>query len=333
MFLGRHLVESALERGHEVSIFTRGQSNAELFPEVEKLRGDRDGNLEALRGRRWDVCVDTSGFVPRVVGDSAGLLADNVERYVFISTVSVYADFSRPVVEEHAPLATIPDETSEDRDEHYGPLKALSERAAEDAMPGRALVIRPGLIVGPHDTSVRFIYWTRRVERGGEVLAPGSPSRQVQFIDARDLAAWTIRMAEQRQTGTFNASGPDYKLTMGRFLEECREVTRSGARFKWVGDQFLLERGVEPWSEIPLWLPEDAETPNHFLSINVERAVKAGLTFRPLAETIRDTIAWDASREDKIPVDKDGVPLPDETLGRERERELLDEWHRRIEEG
>jgi 2'-hydroxyisoflavone reductase len=327
MFVGRHLVEAALARGHEVTLFNRGQHNPELFPEVEKLRGDRDGNLEALRRRRWDAVVDTSGFVPRLVRDSARLLAGAAGLYVFISSVSVYADHAQPAGED-SKVGTLEDESVEAiTGETYGPLKVLCERAAEEAMPGRVLVIRPGLIVGPDDKTVRFSYWTGRVARGGEVLAPGSPERQIQFIDSRDLAGWTIRMAEESRTGVFNANGPDYRLTMGRFLEECRDVSGSDARLTWVDEGFLLERGVGPWSELPLWLPESDEPHRFFMANKIERALAAGLAFRPLAETVRDTLAWQ-SRNEVTTDDKPGVPVPDVTLRPERERELLEEWHR-----
>lgn len=327
MFVGRHLVEAAFARGHEVTLFNRGQHNAELFPEAEKLRGDRDGDLEALRGRRWDAVIDTCGFVPRLVRDSAQLLADAVGLYVFISSISAYAGHSQPAGED-SKLATMEDESVEEMTgETYGPLKVLCERAAEEAMPGRVLVIRPGLIVGPDDKTVRFSYWTGRVARGGEVLAPGRPDRQIQFIDARDLADWTMRMVEESRTGAYNANGPDYRLTMGRFLEECREVSGSDARVTWVDEKFLLERGVEPWSGLPIWLPEKEEEYRFFLSNKIDKAIAAGLTFRPLAETIRDMLAWQ-SRNEVTTADKPGVPVPDQTLKPERERELLDEWHR-----
>lgn len=329
LFVGRHLVEAALARGHEVTIFNRGRRGPELFPEVEKLRGDRDGRLDALRGRSWDAVVDTSGYVPRIVRASAELLAGAAKLYVFVSSVSAYADFSRPFA-EGSPEATMADESVEEvTGGTYGPLKVLSERAAEAAMPGRVLVVRPGLIVGPHDPTVRFSYWTARVARGGEVLAPGRPGRQIQVIDARDLAGWTLRMAEEGRAGLYNASGPDYELTMGRFLEECRAVSGSGARLTWVEEEFLLERGVEPWGELPLWIPESSETHSHFLRANIDRALAAGLAFRPLAETVRDTLAWQRETRGRPRPDKDGVPLPDLTLKPERERELLDEWHGR----
>lgn len=331
MFLGRHLTEAALARGHEVTLFNRGQHNAELFPDVEKLRGDRDGGLDVLRGRSWEAVVDTCGFVPRVVRASAELLAPSVGRYVFVSSISVFADFIKPVENEDAPLATIADESAEEvTGESYGALKALCESAVEEALPGRALVIRPGLIVGPHDTTVRFVYWPRRVKRGGEVLAPGRPEADVQLIDARDLAEWTLRMAESGAAGVYNTTGPERRLTFGGLLEECRRVSGSDASFTWVGEKFLLDAGVEPWSELPLWLPEEGGEDyrfRYFQRVGFAKALEAGLTFRPLAETIRDTIEWDESRGGAGPAEgKAGVASPDKTLRPERERELLAAW-------
>ncbi len=200
VFLGRHLVEAATARGHSVTLFNRGQHNPELYPEVEKLRGDRDSDLSALQGRRWDAVIDTCGYLPRAVRASAELLADAVDHYTFISSISVYADFHTPAMDESAPVGTLADETVEEvTGETYGPLKALCEQAAERALPGRVLNIRPGLIVGPHDPTDRFTYWPVRVARGGEVLAPGRPHVPVQVIDGRDLAEWTVRMVEARQ--------------------------------------------------------------------------------------------------------------------------------------
>ncbi len=296
VFLGRHLVEAAQVRGHEITLFNRGQHNAALFPDVGKLRGDRSGDLSALRGRRWDAVIDTCGFVPRLVRASAELLADAVDHYTFISSISVYADVSVLGIDESAPVGTLPDDTVEEvTDETYGPLKALCEQAAEQAMPGRVLTVRPGLIVGPHDPTDRFTYWPHRVARGGEVLAPGRPGRVVQFIDARDLAAWILRMAEGRQTGVYNATGPDYPLTMAQVLEECQRQSGSDARFVWLDEQRLLDAGAGPWIELPLWIPETDEH-RGFAAINCQKAFAVGLTFRPLAETVRDTLAWDATR-------------------------------------
>lgn len=334
-FLGRYVVEEALARGHEVTLFNRGQLNPELFPEVEKLRGDRDGGLEALRGRRWDAVVDPSGYSPRVVRDSASLLADAAEHYTFVSSQSVYKDTSVPGVDEGYPVGTITDEQLGEAEalqqseltaapffwERYGALKALCERAAEGAMPGRVLHARAGLIVGPHDYSDRFTYWPRRVAEGGEVLAPGDPGRQIQLIDVRDLAAWMLDMAAARRAGTFNATGPDYTLTMGRVLDVCRGTTGSDARFAWVDEKFMLDAGLRQWMEVPLWVDSTDEGNRHFMGINVERALAAGLKFRPLSETVRDTLEWDLSR----PADTQRRA----GLAREREREVLDAWRER----
>lgn len=328
LFLGRSLAAAALERGHAVTLFNRGRTAQASFPGAERLIGDRDGQLDALRGRSWDAVVDTSGYVPRLVRASAELLAASVERYVFISSVSAYADFSRPV-DEHSPLATMSDESVEEvTGSSYGPLKALSERALEEILPGRTLTIRPGVIVGPYDPTVRFSYWTDRVARGGEVLAPGDPQTPVQFIDVRDLAEWTIRMIEAGGTGVFNASGPAM-LTMGEMLETCRSASGGDARFTWVEETFLRERGVLPWTHLPLWMPPSLKTHKYFFRIGADRALAAGLAFRPLAETVRDTLAWQRSTEGRPLPEKPGVPTPDLTLSAVRERELLDEWHAR----
>jgi 2'-hydroxyisoflavone reductase len=329
-FLGRHAVEAAVARGHEVTLFNRGRQNSGLFPEAEHLRGDRDGELGALGGREWDAVVDTCGYAPRVVRAAARLLSERVGLYAFVSSISVYADHTAPR-DETGPLASMPDETVEEvTGETYGPLKVLCERAVEEELPGRALIVRPGLIVGPHDPTVRFSYWTRRVALGGEVLAPGSPDRPVQFVDARDLGEWIVRMAEEKRAGVFNATGPDYRLTFGRFLDACREVSRSDARFTWVDEKLLLDNGVEPWGHLPLWLDSSDENFRHFQEADCRRALAAGLAFRPLAETIRDTLAWQNSRPDvAAATDKDGVPAPDHTLSPERESELLRLWHDR----
>ena len=327
LFLGRALVEAAVAAGHEVTLFNRGRSGQALFPAVEWLGGDRDGGLDALRGRSWDAVIDTCGYVPRLVRASAERLADSVDRYVFVSSVSAYADLSRPV-DEAAPLAAIADESVEEIDgATYGPLKALSERAAEAALPGRALVIRPGLIVGPHDPTRRFSYWTARMARGGEVLAPGDPQTPVQLIDVRDLAEWTVRMVDARRVGTFNATGPGHELTMSGLLESCRAAAGGDASLTWVDETFLVERGVQPWAHLPLWMPDSRASHRYFHRIDIGRALGAGLTFRPLVETARDTLAWQRALEGAPLPEKFGVQMPDETLSPARERELLDEWH------
>lgn len=325
IFVGRHLVDVALARGHTVTLFNRGQHNPDLFGDddsgdddsvVEKLRGDRDGDLDALRGRRWDAVIDTCGYVPRIVRMSAELLAEQVNQYVFISSISAYADFSQPGIDEHSPVGRIDDPTTEEiTGETYGPLKVLCEEAAEAAMPGRVLTIRPGLIVGPHDPTDRFTYWPVRVARGGEILAPGDPDQQVQVIDVRDLAAWTIHMVEGQQMGVFNATGPDYPLTIQRLLQECQQVTANEATLTWVSEEFLVTEAVGAFVELPLWVPAAQAG---IEQVNCQKAINAGLTFRPVAQTIQDTLAWHHSRPAEYTLRAGLSP--------EREQELLEKW-------
>jgi 2'-hydroxyisoflavone reductase len=332
VFLGRYLVEAAQARGHEVTLFNRGLHNPELFPDVERLRGNRHSNLDALRNRRWDAAIDTCGYTPGTVRASAELLADAVEHYTFISTISVCARFPLSGHDESEPVGTITDEqaleaesfdtggrpTAVSYGEIYGPLKARCEQAVKETLPGHFLIIRPGLIVGPHDYSDRFTYWPYRVAQGGETLAPGRPERRVRVIDVRDLAEWNIRMAEERQIGTFNASGAD-GVTMGQLLDECKTTSSSDARFVWAGEEFLLEQGVGTWGEMPLWV---TEARNGIFEAHNDKAIAAGLTFRPLTETIRATLEWVKTRPDND-VWRAG-------LKPEREREVLREWHNRL---
>lgn len=331
VFVGRYLVEAALKRGHEVTLFNRGLHDSGLFPEVERLRGDRRSNLDVLGGRRWDVVIDTCGYTPGAVRATAQQLADSVEHYTFISSISVYANFPLAGFDEDEPVGTITGEqvaeaeSFETRDratavsygELYGPLKARCEQAVMETLPGRALVIRPGLIVGPDDYTDRFTYWPARVARGGEVLAPGQANRSVRMIDVRDLAGWNIRMAEDKQTGTFNASGAD-GLTMGQLLDECKAVSRSEASFTWVSEEFLLAQGAQLWSEVPLWIPEEA---NGIFAANNDKAMASGLTFRPLSDTVRDTLEWSATRPADVAWRAGLKP--------EREQEILRAWHDR----
>lgn len=297
VFLGRHMVDIALARGHTVTLFNRGQHNPELFPEVEKLRGERDGGLEALKGRTWDAVIDTCGYVPRLVRASAKTLADSVEHYTFISSLSVYADTSRPNLDESTPVGQLADESVEEiTGESYGPLKALCEQAAEQALPGRVLNVRAGLIVGPHDPTDRFTYWPARLARGGDILAPGNPESPVQFVDVRDLAAWSVRMAEARQAGVFNATGPDSVLPMHQLLETCQSVSGAPSHIIWADEKFILEQNVKPWMEMPLWIPESDEAAAGFSTFDCRKARAAGLAFRPLADTVRDTLAWANTR-------------------------------------
>ena len=315
-FLGRHLVEAALGDGHRVTLFNRGLSGPGLFPGLEKIEGDREGDLSPLFGRRWDAVIDTCGYVPRVVRASAGLLAGAVDHYSFVSSISVYSDDMAPGADEEAPVRELPDPTVEEvTGETYGGLKALCERAAEEEMPGRVLNVRPGLISGPHDPTGRFTYWPRRIAAGGEVLAPDHEGRTVQHVDVRDLAEWIVKVSEERRTGTYNATGPDYELRMGRLLEECETVSGAEAEVVWVCEDFLEENGVEPFTELPLWLPREYAA---LLAIDCGKAIEAGLTFRPLAETIEDVLDWDSATK------AGGEPAAG--LRPQRERELLRAW-------
>jgi 2'-hydroxyisoflavone reductase len=294
VFLGRHIVDAALAHNDDVTLFNRGQHNASLYPDLEQLHGDRDGGLDALKGRTWDAVVDTCGYVPRLVGDSTRLLADAVDHYTFISSISVYKDFWATGIREEAAVGTLVDDTIEAvTGETYGPLKALCEQAAERAMPGRVLCVRPGLIVGPHDPTDRFTYWPMRVARGGEVLAPPTPAAPVQFVDVRDLAQWVRQMAVQQKTGVYNATGPAERLTFGPFLEACTRTAGSDATFTWASALFLAEQQVTPWMHLPLWVPEAKQG---MLQADIAKATAEGLTFRPLAETVYDTLVWAHSR-------------------------------------
>jgi len=315
-FVGRHLAEAALARGHKLTLFNRGQRSAGLFPDAEHLRGDRDGDgLNVLRDRTWDAVIDTCGYVPRIVKQSAELLAGSVSSYVFISTISVYADFKTPGLDENSPQATMEDPSVEDiNGETYGPLKVLCEQAVEAALPDRSLIIRPGFIVGPHDPTDRFTYWPHRVALGGDVLAPSTPGQPVQIIDARDLAEWTLLLMERSATGIYNATGPDYALTLDTILDTCREVSGSDAHLTWVPDAFLQDNDADSTSLLPFYTPASADMPG-LMTASIAKAVAAGLTFRPLAETIQGTLDWDKTRPADEPR-KVGLSL-------ERERELL----------
>ena len=305
-FLGRALVDALLEEGHQPTLFNRGQTNADLFADVEKLRGDRSADLSALEGRTWDAVLDVAAYLPDDVRRSVEALHERVGRYAFVSSISVYADLSFPPGETAAVHELEPGDGNEESDETYGARKAAGEQIVEQAFGDRAFVIRPGLIVGPHDPTGRFTYWPHRVARGGEVLAPGSPDDPVQFIDVRDLAGWIVRATADGLSGTFNATGD--AMRFGDLLEACVRSTASDASFRWVASERLLAEEVGPWMELPLWLP----IPEYagIQRASVERARAAGLTYRPLADTIKATLA------DAEPVD--GVGLTPE-----RESELL----------
>lgn len=319
LFLGRHIVEAALRRGFRVTTFTRGQTNPDLFPAAEKLRGDRDGDLTALRQRTWDAVVDTSAYRPRQAVTTSAALRNTVGRYVFISTASVYIAFPSGGAAEASAVHVPPDDPDVTvHPETYGPLKVGCERAVIGAFGNRALVIRPGVLAGPYDPTGRLGYWVHRLATGGEVLAAGDPARPMQLLDARDLAAWLITLLEYGGAGILTASGPPVLLTMGRLLETCRMVAASDARLTWTGDAFLLEQGVTPWNELPLWLPADVPGP----ILDSRKAHAAGLHCRPLSATVRDTLA-EAINIQRV---AGGPPRP-QPISPEREHKLLHLWH------
>ncbi|HSQ24134.1 MAG TPA: NAD-dependent epimerase/dehydratase family protein [Pyrinomonadaceae bacterium] len=327
-FTGPFQVRYALGRGHKVTVFNRGRTHpGELPKEAEQLLGDRNGQLDALKGRTWDVVIDNPATLPVWVRDAAQILKGNAERYVFISSISAYADTSRQGMDETAPLAkyTGADAMKETNATMrannfalFGPLKAQSEAEAEKWFPGKTLVIRPGYIVGPGDESDRFTYWPVRVERGGEVLAPGNPSDPIQIIDARDLAEWTIRMVEQGTVGSFNAVGPKSRLTMGRMLSDMKKTTNSDARFTWVDDEFLKAQKII--DDIPIWTSTKGPEIG-YSTVNISKALSQGLTFRSLSETTKATLEWfrkqTPERQMKM---RAGIKA-------QREAEVLAAWH------
>ena len=327
-FTGPYQVRYALSRGHKVATFNRGKSHpGELPSEVEQLIGDRNGQLDALKGRTWDVVIDNPTTLPVWVRDAAQILKGNVNRYVFTSTISVYQD-SKTGPDENAPLQSYEGadpykETLESMKANgfklYGPLKVLSEKEAEKWFPGKALIIRPGLIVGPRDESDRFTYWPVRIDRGGEVLAPGKPQDSVQYIDGRDLAEWTIRMAENGETGIYNATGPAKPLGVGEMLDEIKAAEKSNATFTWANEEFLTQQKVEPWSDMPVWAGKESG----IAKTRIDKALAKGLTFRSLAETARDTLAWFKS----LPQDRQSKLRAG--LTPEREAEVLAAWKKR----
>src|SRR6267143_2028522 len=329
-FTGPFQVRYALSRGHKVTVFNRGKTHpGELPEEAEQLIGDRNGQLDALKGRTWDVVIDIPTTLPVWVRDAAQILKGNVDRYVFISTISVYSDNSKPGMDESGPLAKYEGadamkETQEtlraSRFGLYGPLKVLSEQEAEKWFPGKTLIIRPGLIVGPGDETDRFTYWPVRIDRGGEVLAPGERDDPVQFIDARDLGEWTIRMVENGETGVCNATGPAKQLGISDMLDQIKGALNSSANFTWVPADFLERQKVSPWSDMPVWIPPRDEEA-YAARVNIKRALGKGLTFRPLADTARDTLAWFKSQKPEPQAKLHAGLTP------EREKEVLAAWH------
>ncbi len=321
-FLGPATVEAAQKRGHELTLFNRGKTRPGLFPNIEKLQGDRDPKkgegIKALEGRKWDVVIDNSAYYPRHVAASAKLLAPNAQQYIIISTVSVYKNNSIEGQDENAELATQPDPTLESMGknyEYYGSLKALCEKAAEEAMPGRTTIVRPGYIVGPDDPSGRFTYWPVRFDRGGEVLVPGAPSDPIQFIDVRDLGNWLITLAENGTAGTFNALGPAKRLAWGDVVKACRKAASAPSTTTWVPGEWIAKQGEEVF---PIWSPYSGET-RGFHTWKNNRAIKAGLKFRPHTQTVKDTLAWYKTQKEDGRTRLAGPPP-------EKEKELLASW-------
>ena len=327
-FLGPAIVDHAVARGHEVTLFNRGKSNPDMYPDLEKLRGDRGSppsrrnpegtppDLKALEGRSWDAVIDTSGYWPEQMEWSVGLLKDQIKQYVFISTISVYPGFGRSNVEITEATPTEVKPRAEYEQWSYGPFKALAENQAEALMPGRVTNIRPGLIVGPGDASDRFTWWPVRVHRGGEILAPGNPDGHCQFIDVRDLGAWSVTCVEQGTVGIYNATGFPGHLSMGEFLAGCKCAIRTDCSFTWASEAFLADHKVGPFMNMPLWIPEKG-----LPWVNVEAAIAKGLSFRPISDTIQDTLAWALENR------KDGVLSPRIGLPAKREASLLERWH------
>jgi 2'-hydroxyisoflavone reductase len=312
-FLGRYLVEEALKNNHDVTLFNRG-TNKDEFNHVEQINGNRNTDIDLLKSGKWDAVIDTCGYLPQSVEKSVRVLKNHVNQYVFISTISVYKDFSQNDYNEEAELLEMTREESDkltkDNDSvimsHYGELKALCEKELLNTIPEKSLIIRPGLIVGPYDGSDRFTYWVTRINEGGEVLAPGNPNRTVQFIDVRDLAKWTIHMVEKGKNGTYNATGMNKELTMNSVLTSIKQGLGSDAEFTWASDEFLLKNQVGPWMELPLWLPEtpleDGKVMSGMLAANTDRALAEGLSFRSVGETALDTLNWYKDYRDANPL-------------------------------
>jgi 2'-hydroxyisoflavone reductase len=313
-FLGSHLVEAALADGQDVTVFNRRVLRRATVADALNVCGDRERDLALLRGRTWDALVDTCGYLPRVVRIAADALGGAVERYVYLSSIAVYSDFRTAGMTEDAPVASLDNPTEKVTATTYGPLKAACESALAQRLPDRTLIVRPGLIAGPGDPTGRFAYWPLRLARGGDVLVPGPADRRIQFVDARDLATWMLRAIARGLGGVYNVAGPDYPLTMAAFADACMSFAPSDTSIQWVDPGFLLEAGVTPWSELPLWPAPGWEG---FVGIDSTRAISAGMRFRPIVETIRDVL-----------VDEGVRPSAGRGLESSRERELIEAWKR-----
>lgn len=308
VFLGRHLVTAASASGHIVTTFNRGNHNLPEQKEIERIIGDREKSLDALKGRKWDAVIDVCGMEPEVVAKSADFLKDSVEKYVFISSISAFDNFREIGMTERSRAKLLPPEAEQD----YGSKKAHCEKIVSEIYNDKALNIRPGLIVGAYDESDRFTYWVRRVSQGGVIIAPGRPERQIQFIDVRDLAEWIIRMVEAGMHGTYCATGPAYTLSMEQFLQSCKQTCKSNARFVWLSDEMLSKAEVQPWVELPLWIPDSNAEFIGFTQIDCRKAQNCGLSYRTIDETIEYTLNWDSKRDQSVPL-KAGLPQSKES--------------------
>ncbi len=331
-FLGRHLAEQALARGHEVTLLHRGHSGPQLFPQAEHLISDRNLGLQVLEGRRWDAAIDTSAYLPRQVRSAAARLAGKVGIYQLVSSISAYASLTEAGTAEDAALATLADPTVETiNGETYGGLKALCEAEALLAFGEQhCCIVRPGLLVGPFDPTGRWTWWVQRLMQGGEVLAPGHPGAPVQFIDVRDAAGWMLDQAERGTVGAFNLTGPAQALTLGEFLGTAQAVLNPAAQLHWVDEDFVLGANVAPWSDLPVWLPQASQALHQ---VDIRRALAAGLVCRPLAQTLHDTAEWaglpDTTADTADGASTAGPARPAVGLPPEREAALLSAWRAR----
>lgn len=315
-FVGRHITENALARGHDITLFNRGKTNAHLFPDVEKISGDRDGDLDKLAGKNWDAVIDVNGYVPRIVRQTVEALQGSTAHYTFVSTMSVYAHLDQLGISEDSELATLDDPTVEEiTGETYGGLKVLCEQAVQDVFPNQALIIRPGFVIGNYDHTYRLGYWVDRIRKGGQMLAPESPDYPFQGIDGKDLATFILDHIEQHTADTFNCMGPDYALTLGKLFETARDLSQADTEFVWVSPEFIEAQQITPAQELPLYLPGDWRNAHH---VQPQRALAAGLTYRPLEDTLRDVLDWEQADQ--------AHKANKSALAPEREKTLLDIW-------
>ncbi len=321
-FLGPPIVDGLVAAGHTVTLFNRGKTNPKLFPTLEKLIGDRHADVKSLEGREFDVVIDTNAYFPRDVVNPLGALK-SVGHYVLVSTCSVYPGMAQEKLDESSEVATISDEEIESATKAnkigmlYGALKVACERAAEKALPGKVTVVRPGLIVGPGDTTDRFTYWPVRVAKGGDMIAPGKPEWTIQFTDVRDVADFCVHTGLKRLAGIFNVNGLERPVPMGKFLEACKKVSKSDANFVWIDAQFLADHKVQAWADLPDWFPPP-EGKDEVAVLSSEKAIANGLKFRPLETTIEDTLEFHKSRGESY--------KPTWRLTPEREAEVLKAW-------